>query len=272
MELERKRRISMTRFVSVTALLIAAGAANAAVTGFAWREVTNTQGARPGSNPANDATHGDPSGGGDGLWTSRTWRTFDLLVIGTAADAVNAVSFGGDGAAFRIYTNGAIFNHDLGGDTRSSLSSERAAGNSALLFDTYAEFGGRAVPGQGGTSNASPGTNALGSFGGFAGTTNLTGAGGQIQFTSFAPAGSPAQLAADAGATGGFSLRILRVTVAGTATYLGGAGAGNIPASTGQVGLSGGVVAAFAVGNAIPAPGAIAVLGLAGIAAGRRRR
>ena len=85
----------MKKFLSVAALIAVAGAANAAVTGFAWREIPNTVGARPGSNPANDATHGDPSGGGDGVWTGRTWRTFDLLVIGAGGDIVNGGSFGG---------------------------------------------------------------------------------------------------------------------------------------------------------------------------------
>ncbi len=268
----------MTRFVSVTALLIAAGAANAAVTGFAWREVTNTQGGRPGSDPVADGNEGNAAGG---QWTAAgVWRTFDLLIVGTAADAINAVNFGGDGSAFRIYTNGSVFHHALGnGLNRSSLASERAAANGALLFDTYIEFGGKAAPGQGGTNAANPGTNVLGVLGGTAGIASLgggspgvSGASGQLQFTSFAPAGSPASLVADANATGGFSLRILRVTVSATATYLGGAGGGNVQASNGQVGLAGGNVAAFAVGNAIPAPGAIAVLGLAGIAAGRRRR
>ncbi len=254
----------MKKFLSVAALIAVAGAANAAVTGFAWREIPNTVGARPGSNPANDATHGDPSGGGDGVWTGRTWRTFDLLVIGAVGDIVNGVSFGGDNGPQRIFTNGAIFNHDLGSNTRSSLSAERAVGNAALLFDTYAEFGGRAEPGQGGTSNANPGTNTIGSFGGFAGVINLTGAGGQLQFTSFAPAGTPAVLVADA--VYGGSLRVLRVTVDAAATFLGG---GN---STGGVGLPGGVVGNFAVGNALPTPGAVALMGLAGIAAGRRRR
>lgn len=225
----------MTRFLSVSALLVGAGVASAAITGVEWRAVNNAANPISGAAPGTDFVAG-------ASWNSAPWQTWDLYITGAQGDTVNALNVGGDGGAFFIKVAGAVFNHSAGADTRSFATEAVFA---AMPFDTFATFGGNAT------------TNGV--FGGFAGTTNLTGAGGELRFTSFAPAGSPAVLGAN-------GLWVLRVSYNASADgSLGGNG------SRVQVGLAGGAVAAFDVPE-VPAPGAAALLGVAGLAGLRRRR
>ncbi len=228
----------MSKFgvISACTLLGVVGAANAAITGTAWVAVPNAVWAPTGVAPGADPVAG-------ALWNSAAWQTYDLVLLGNAGDLVNGVNIGGAVAdPYQINLGGAsVFNHPAGSDQRS-FGTEPFF--SAVGFDTYATYGGDDF------TNGHP-------FGGFAGTVNLTGAGGVIRFTSFAAAGNPAAV----GANG--QLRVLRLTVA------------NIGSSTGtgslEVGLPGGALAVFNIGP-VPTPGAAALLGLAGLAGIRRRR
>ncbi len=227
----------MTRFLSVSALLIGAGVASAAITGVEWRSVNNA--ASPYA--PNLAPGADPVAGA--LWTAGgPWQTWDLYVTGAQGDVVNGLSAGGDGGPFSIKVTGPVFNHPVGGDSRN-FGTEGFF--SALPFDTFATFGGGAT------------TNGV--FGGFAGSINMTGANGELKFTSFAPAGAPAVLGAN-------GLWVLRVTFNAVADgTLGGNG------SRVQIGTAGGQVLAFDVPQ-VPAPGAVALVSIAGLAGLRRRR
>lgn len=227
----------MTRFLSVSALLVGAGVASAAITGVEWRSVNNAASPyAPNLAPGADAVAG-------ALWTATgPWQTWDLYVTGNQGDLVNGLNAGGDGGAFSIKVSGPVFNHPVGGNSRSQATESFF---SALPFDTFATFGGTAT--------------TAGVFGGFAGTENFTGANGEIRFTSFAPAGAPAALGAN-------GLWVLRVTFNAVADgTLGGNG------SRVQIGLPGGNVAAFDV-PLVPAPGAVALMSVAGLAGLRRRR
>ena len=219
--------------LSTAALLVLAGAANAAVTGFAWREVANGNSPYPG-NPATTLPAGS--------------RTFDLYVVGdTVGDVINGVNFGGDGSGNYINVAGGVYNHPLGGDTRS-FAFETFFPD--IVFDTFATFGGGAT------------TNGQATQ--FAGPVNLTGAGGELRFTSFTQ--PPAALTAGTFGSHAAQIWVLRATVLAGTTALGG---GN---SVGEIGLAGGALLSAAVNNAIPTPGAVALLGLAGLAGARRRR
>lgn len=226
----------MTRILSVSALLVGAGVASAAITGVEWRAVSNTASPYPpNAAPGTDAVAG-------ALWNSAPWQTWDLYITGAQGDLVNAINVGGDGGAFSIKVSGPVFNHPAGSDQRSFATEGFFP---AMPFDTFATFGGGAT------------TNGV--FGGFAGTTNMTGANGELRFTSFAPAGSPAALGAN-------GLWVLRVSYNASAdATLGGNG------SRVQIGLPGGAVAEFNVPQ-VPAPGAMALVGVAGLAGLRRRR
>ncbi|MGD9691336.1 MAG: hypothetical protein AB7G17_00675 [Phycisphaerales bacterium] len=224
--------------LSACTLLVAAGAANAAITGAMWVEVPNATWSPTGTAPSADPIAG-------AAWSANPYRTFDLMLLGSAGDQVNGVNIGGAAAdPYQINTGGGtIFNHSAGGDQRSF---NLEALFSAIGFDTYATYGGND------TTNGQP-------FGGFAGTVNMTGAGGVIRFSSFAAAGDPAEV----GANG--MLRVFRVSVANFNESVGGSGSL-------EVGLPGGALAVFQVGPWVPTPGAAALFGLAGVAGLRRRR
>ncbi|MGD9691337.1 MAG: hypothetical protein AB7G17_00680 [Phycisphaerales bacterium] len=223
--------------VVVAAVVGLAGAANAAVTGAMWVEAPNTIWAPTGASPSVDPVAGS-------AWSARPFRTFDLMLLGSAGDQVNGVNAGGNAAdPFFINTGGGVvFNHSAGSDQRSFQLESLF---SAIGFDTYATFGGND------TSNGQP-------FGGFAGNVNLTGAGGQIRFTSFAAAGDPAEV----GANG--MLRILRISIADFNESV--FGSGRI-----EVGLPGGQLATFDL-FIWPTPGATTLFGIAALASARRRR
>lgn len=240
----------MTKMFSATALLLVAGAANAAISGFAWRVVQPTLGGNgmpPGTDPVAGAA-----------WTAGgPWTTLDLLVVGNVGDIVFGVSFGGDNNPLeRIYLNGTVFNHPSGGNARSFASE---AFLSAMLFDTYACFGGVANPGGVGNVDGAPTQ--------FAGVTQLNGTGGQLQFTAFSQP-APVLIADAAFGSNGGSLRILRVTVTNT-TLIGGVIGGN--RSVGAVAWTGGMLGTFDV-PLIPSPGAASLLLIAGAVGARRRR
>lgn len=223
--------------LSTAALLVLAGAANAAVTGFAWREVANGNSPYPG-NPATTLPAGT--------------RTYDLYVVGnTVGDVINGVNFGGDGSVNHINVGGggAVYNHPLGGDTRS-FAFETFFPD--IVFDTFATFGGTAT------------TNGQGTQ--FAGPVNLTGAGGELRFTSFTQ--PPAALTAGTFGSHAAQIWVLRLSLTGTAAFGGG---GN---SVGEIGLAGGALLSAAVPFTpnVPTPGAVALFGLAGLAGARRRR
>lgn len=226
----------MKSVLSTAALLVVAGAANAAVTGFAWREVSNTNSPYPGGAPTTL-----PAG----------TRTYDLYVIGnTVGDVINGVNFGGDGSTNHInVAGGAVYNHPLGGDTRS-FAFETFFPD--IVFDTFATFGG------------GPTTNGQSTQ--FAGAVNLTGAGGELRFTSFTQ--PPAALTAATFGSHVAEIWVLRASLTGTAASAGG---GN---SVGEIGLAGGALLSAAVNFTpnVPTPGAAALLGLAGLAGARRRR
>lgn len=226
----------MKKFVvSAGALLMLAGAVNATITAAVWREVNNASGA------------GDPFAPG----FPGSFRTFDLFLVGdTVGEAVNAVNAGFLNSAepFRINTVGTIFHHQFGGDSRAAAEPGLAPSFHAVPYDTFVTFGGSSA--------------VVGAFGGFAGTPDLSGNNGNLRATWFAPAGSPAHLAAGLNIA---ELWIMRVSISGT--QLGGAG------SSIQVGTPTDALIVLQVANAfIPTPGATALLGLAGLTGLRRRR
>lgn len=224
--------------LSACTLFVAAGAANAAITGTQWVEVPNAVWAPTGMSPG-----ADPFPGAAAAWASQSWRTYDLFLLGNSGDLVNGVNIGGAAAdPYQINLGGAtVFNH-LGGSDQRSMALEPVF--SSIGFDTYATYGGND-------------TTAGHPFGGFAGTVNLSGAGDVIRFTSFAAAGNPAAVGADG------RLRVLRLTIANQSSTT---GTGSL-----EVGLPGGALAVFNLGP-VPTPGAAALLGLAGLAGIRRRR
>jgi MYXO-CTERM domain-containing protein len=245
----------MRQVLSVAALLALAGAANAAITGVIWREVSNA--ASP--YPPNAAPGADPTPGGAAWNAGGPWRTFDLYVVGLAGDIINGIEAGGGSdTTFGIRTSGQpVFNHPSGGDARTQAFE---AFFSSLPFDTFATFGGNAT--------------TAGQSASFAGVTDLTGTNqvsgvNRLRFTSFTQ--PPIALNADAAVgPGGGSLWVLRVTIKSTVTNLGGTVGGQL--SVVQVGLPGGAVANFNAPNAVPTPGALALLGLGGLAVARRKR
>jgi MYXO-CTERM domain-containing protein len=232
----------MRTIISVGALLVAAGAANAGIIGFAWRSVDNSA-ATTGLNG----------------WAAGN-KTFDLYCLGSIGDLINGISAGGDGNAnYGInVVGGSVYNTPVFGNNTRSAALETVPGFFEIRFDTYACYGGALAAG-------GPDGQATS----FAGAIDLVGADGRINFSSFTqPA---AALTLDPASPGNGSIRVLRITVSASTTHLGGS-LGDLADSKIQVGLPGGVVQDFNVPDAIPAPGAAALLGLAGLAVARRRR
>ncbi len=246
--------MTFTKGISVVALLAAAGVANAAVTGVTWRVVGDPSMPHAG-NPGSDNIAG-------ATWNALNQYTFDLILLGDAGQRVNGVNMGDSSAPaatpYFISTNGTVFNHALGGNTRSG-NFENIPGFNAIRYDTFVALGSD-VPG--------PAIS-------FAGGTSLNGP--TMRSTWFTT--DNAVLDANG------EMRIMRVTVGyangfnpytdggflGTVGVIGQAGN---DASTIEIGLPGGALQVLTVGNAfeIPAPGAAALMGLAGLAGIRRRR
>ncbi|MBL0922364.1 MAG: hypothetical protein IBJ10_09590 [Phycisphaerales bacterium] len=227
---------------------MAAGVANAAVTGVTWRVVDNTVG-----NPGGDSFAG-------AVWNSLNQYTFDLILQGDAGQRINGINMGDSNAPaatpYFISTNGTVFNHALGSNVRSAAFEPAF---SALQYDTFVALGST-VPG--------PGIS-------FAGGQNLNGP--TLRATWFTT--DNAVLDANG------EMRIMRVTVGyangfnpytqgGFLGTLGVIGQTGVDASTIEIGLPGGALQTLTVGNAfeVPAPAATALMGLAGLAGLRRRR
>lgn len=169
------------------------------------------------------------------------FRTFDLFLdAGSEAMSVNGFNMGTAAvpglAPYRIFTDGTVFNHAFGGN--SSPNPALVPAFPALAFDTYLAVGN-------------------GAFADVPGSVNLTGAGGEFIGTWFT---QPPQVVAAGG-----SLFAGRFTVSDDTTFLGGNG------SAIEVGFTG-FEAVFQISNAIPTPGAFALMGLGGLVAARRRR
>ena len=215
----------MVRMIALTAGLAVAGSALAGIQGrgFRWAEVNN--------GGVSDGSGANLSG----------FRTFDLFLdAGSASMSVNGFNMGTaavpDLAPYRIFTDGAVFNHAFGGN--SSPNPALVPAFPALAFDTYLAVGN-------------------GAFSDVPNSVNLTGANGQFIGTWFT---QPPQVVAAGG-----SLLVGRFTVSDNTTFLGGNG------SAIEVGFTG-FEQVFSIGNAIPTPGAFALMGLGGLVATRRRR
>lgn len=237
------------RAVSLSALILGAGAANAAVSGVVWRTVDN-------STAAGDAQWG-------AFLPASTKYTFDLILQGDAGQRINGINMG-DAAApqvpFGIQHNGSIFNHLFGTNLRSAAF-EAVPGFQGIAFDTFVAMG-----------STTPGPTIS-----FAGTADLSNS--PLRATWFTT--DNAVLDANG------EMRIMRVTIAfadagfdpytdggilGTPGIIG--AEGGTMESRIEVGLPGGELQVLTVGNAfeIPAPGAAFVAGLAGLVGLRRRR
>jgi len=247
-------------FAALFASATLASSTSASVTGVVWRIVAEDTGLwnRPYEGaPQNDAFEG-------ANWASLTRVTCDLYLVGTPGQRINGINMGDSnfpGAApFALHTNATVFNHSFGSNVQSATEFPPF---NALAYDTFVDLGGTQT-----TPNIS-----------FAGGTSLTGAGGVLRGTWFTT--DEATLDAEG------RMRILRVTIGvpmGTdpffdGFYLGTPGtpgqeAGFGPVSSLEVGLPGGELAQFTIGNALypPAPGAATLLGIAGMAGLRRRR
>ena len=245
--------MTFSKALSVSALLAVAGAANAAVTGVTWRVVDNSVG-----NPGSDGFAGS-------VWNALNQYTFDLILQGDAGQRINGINMGDSAAPgatpYFISTNGTIFNHSFGGNTRSA-SFEAVPGFNAIQYDTFVALGSTA-PG--------PGIS-------FAGGASLTSP--TMRATWFTT--DNAVLDANG------EMRILRVTVGlPSATdpsgqpfpyYLGTHHIpGFSPISSIEVGLPAGQLTSLIIPNALgpltpPTPGTAALLGIAGVAGMRRRR
>lgn len=219
-----------TTAILASTLIMFGGVAHAAVTGFAWREVSNGFSPYPGNAPTTL-----PAGS----------RTFDLYVIGdTVGDVINGVNFGGDGSVNHIQVVGGVYNHPMGGNDRSFAFEPLIPD---LVFDTYACFGG------GATTNGQA-TN-------FAGLVNLTGANNELRFTTFTQPSAP--LTPRTFGSHAAEIRVLRVTTLPGTTSLGGGG------SIGEIGLAGGALLSAHLPWG-PAPGGVALFALPCLLAARR--
>ncbi len=233
-----------SRLRSVIALLPCAVACGA-ITGAAWVEVDNTS-----ADPSSDVLAGSQ-------WMSQPgWRTFDLFLTGTPGDQINGVNFGADlnpEYLLRV-VGGVIFNHP-GGASNGAVESPMLLQTSPLFnltrFDTYATLGtlnfGGSNPSEVFAHGMSPGLQA-GTQGPFIGSWYRRPEVIPLSGASFDVNGL---------------MRILRITVSDQTVDL----SGRV-----QVGLPLGMVTSVDVPNAIPSPGSVITLGVAGLALGCRRR
>lgn len=240
----------MVRIVTAAALFAVAGAANAGLgLTHAWVEIDNSVSPVTGNSPAVDP-FGFP-------FNPDNYRTFRLFIYGEGLQ-VTAINMGTAAnpnlSNDQIYTDGGVFNHGTGGNVRTP---GLEGFSSSIYFDTYLAIGNLA-PGNIGIIGGSASLGA-------AGTDFAVGQNG-LRATWFAPPGEPVTIGA-----GGMML--LQVTVTADATFLGGS------FSRGEQVFNSRIEVATLTGNqlikisnAIPTPGAAALLGLGGLVAIRRRR
>jgi hypothetical protein len=211
-------------------------------TGVEWVEVDNSS-ADPASDPA-----------GAALWNSQpSWRTFDLLLLGTPGAEFNAINMGfgpnPDQEPFYLFTDAtAIFNYPgpAGGDVQSGFEGLF----NLTRFDTFVDLGGL---NPNGTAPAQIGTLGM-TLSGVQETVNGI-EGWVIRGTWFEFPPNSAALDANGQA------RLMRITISADATILGGNG------SAIQVGTDEGTFILL-----IPAPSSLGILAIAGVAIARRRR
>ncbi|MBX3352191.1 MAG: hypothetical protein KF684_04600 [Phycisphaeraceae bacterium] len=223
-------RISPSALSLVAGLLAIAPLSHAGVgvygRGFSWAQVDNG---------------GISDGSGANL---SNFLTFDLFLnAGDQSMSVNGFNLGTAAnpnlAPYRIFTDGAVFNHALGGN--SSPNPALFPAFPALAFDTYLAVGN-------------------GAYADVPGSVNLSGANGEFIGTWFT---QPPQVVAAGG-----SLFVGRFTVSDTATFLGGNGSAIEVSFTGFEE----VFKVPRVRSEPAAPGAAGVLALGAFAATRRRR
>ena len=245
----------MVRILTAAAIFAAAGVANAGISAanfsLGWTEIDNSVSPVTGTSPQTDLQAPfDPA-------NFRTFRLFlygDASVQGQRIDAVNFGNFSQNYGMvpYALFTDGsAVYNHPSGGNVRSTALEGFLT---AVYFDTYAAFG-----------NTAPG--AIGFAGGvdFSGNTDY-GTGSGYKAMGGAWFGAPG-VGEILGADG---IMLLQVTVSADATFLGGD-----PLGLSRMQITGpntGGSLTLDIPNAIPTPGAAALLGLAGLATARRRR
>lgn len=222
----------MVRTITAAAALTIAGSAMAIPTGAHWVQVDNS---------VNIAGTGSQA-------FADAWCTFDLFLSYEAGDVGAAFDFGIAGANIGVSTDGTVFD----GNT---FSTDSVAGNIGfaglvgnLEYDSAVTVNG--------------------------GTVAFVDVVGEINFN---PAGftgawfvNPAQAPSD-----GLDMWVARITVSSDATFLGGQMFVSGTGPNGAFGQGGDnlLLGVVNIPNAkIPTPGALALFGLAGAAAIRRRR
>jgi len=230
----------MVRILAVTTLFAAASVANAGISAsnfsLEWIEIDNSVSPATGTSPSTDLQSPfDPS-------MARTYRLVlfgDASVQGERIDAVNFGGVGGSGITGIVVAPeaGTIYNHSSGGNVRSTALEGFLP---AVYFDTYAMFGDTAPSGIS-----------------FANTPNFTSS--PITGIWFGVPGVGTIMGAE-------GVALIQITlVGGDGVSMGGNGSNmqvsgmNFPPITLDV-------------PAVPTPGAVALLGLAGLATARRRR
>ncbi len=239
----------MVRMLTAAAALTIAGSALAVPQGAFWTEVDNSAGFAPDLTGPTSSLTG--------------FRTFDLFVQLEAGDVVTAADFGIAGPNSGLSTNQSVYNHPAGGDAATGV----LGFNANVVFDTFLAMG------------------------------NLDGTAGQISVQSFDISDLSAIVAVwNPNAPGGFTealpdggnvMHLARFSVTsagllGDATGDGGLGetlggqlflSGEGPNGTfGREIAANGVVDVPNAFPPVPTPGAMALFGLAGAAATRRRR
>ena len=232
----------MVRTITAAAALTIAGSAIAVPQGAYWVEVDNSAGNTP------DLVGGDTTG----------QRTFDLFVTLEAGDVLFAADFGVAGPNTGLTTTQTIWNHPTGSD----LQQVPPAFAANVEFDTFLAMGD--LDGTDGQISIQSFNDAGPLIGG---VWNPNAPGG---FTSAGPSsGNDFWMARfTLSSSGGFGAETGLLEILGGQMFLSGDG------PNGEFGQSVPATGVINVPNAfpVPTPGAVALFGLAGAAATRRRR